>query len=202
LALPSRAAPDFSYDNTEVLIGYRVTGFEADGSTPRYRTFYYVDHHKADSYLAGNEVVNTQSEDDPTVSGSLTRSYNVNNELVSVVDDKNHTKSRFFANNAEGQAMVVVQGDLPTSIDRQVAFSAVLSGSRAHQRAPAAVLLRERGERGHGRAAAPETGWVRHARELRCELYAARAAGTLDSRAGRGAGGRHAAQYCRAGLRG
>jgi hypothetical protein len=67
---------DFSYDNTEVLIAYRVTGFEADGSTPRYRTFYYVDHHKADSYLAGNEVVNTQSENDPTVSGSLTRSYN------------------------------------------------------------------------------------------------------------------------------
>jgi YD repeat-containing protein len=119
---------NFIYDNTNVLISYRVAGYEADGTTTRYMTFYYVGHHAADSYMAGSETVNTQSEGDPTTSGSLTRTYNANNELVSIVDDKNHTKNRYFANNADGQAMVVVQGDLPTSADVQVAFNAVLNG--------------------------------------------------------------------------
>ena len=91
---PKETQTNFFYNGADALISYRVTGYEADGFTTRYTTFYYVGHRLADTYLAGSESVNTQSPGDPTTSGSISRNYNVNNELISVVDDYNHSKNR------------------------------------------------------------------------------------------------------------
>jgi YD repeat-containing protein len=133
---PKETQTNFFYNGADALISYRVTGYEADGFTTRYTTFYYVGHRLADTYLAGSESVNTQSPGDPTTSGSISRNYNVNNELISVVDDNNHSKNRYFASNADGQAMLAVQGDLATPVDVQVAFSAALNGLPLTNRHP------------------------------------------------------------------
>jgi LysM repeat protein len=126
-ALPETQT-NFFYNGADVLISYRTTGFEANGVTVRYTSHYYVFHRLADSYLAAGESVNTQSPEDPTSNGSIQRNYNVNNELISVIDGYNHAKNRYFANNSNGQAMLVVQGDLETPVEQQIAFNAALNG--------------------------------------------------------------------------
>lgn len=123
-----RTETSFNYDAADVLVSYRVTGYESDGTTKTYTSFYSNSYEKRDSYLLTGESAHTNQEVGPTLTGNLTRHYNANGELESVDDFRDPEKNRFFVNNANGQAITVVQGDLDTIFEIHDAFVAALGG--------------------------------------------------------------------------
>ena len=121
---------DYNYDVANVLRSYTVdvwkTGFNP-GSTAQYRSTYTNSYHRGESYQDGGQSVSSVAiagGAQVPQSGSTSRSYNLNHELVSFTDTRSVDKTRYFANGVGGQPLLVVQGNIT---DSQQAFSNALS---------------------------------------------------------------------------
>lgn len=102
------------YDEAGILRNYRVEVYRESDGKYQYATDYSLAYRMGDSAQLVLEsahslttVHNVNLPDD----GSKIRTYNVNGELVAITDSKDATKSRYFANDAQGQALSVVQGN-------------------------------------------------------------------------------------------
>jgi|GEM_PF-1136118 len=99
------------YDAAGVLRGYSVAVYK-DGKY-QYTTKYEEKYRLGDTYQQTQESASsstTVKKVSVPRSGSVTREYNVNGELVSVTDSRAPDQNRYFANSASGQALTVVQG--------------------------------------------------------------------------------------------
>src|SRR5262249_28459358 len=95
--------------------------------TAQYQSVYTNSYRKGDSYQdAGQSVVShaVASGAQVPTNGSTTRAYNVNGELITYTDSKDNTKNRYFANGANGQTLLALQGNI-TNVAQ--AFSDALS---------------------------------------------------------------------------
>lgn len=96
------------------LHGYKVIVHRDYDGKWLYESNYLIDYRLGDSYEQSTERVSswTGVHHQPVPeAGSTTRTYNVNGELVQSADTRDPTKNRYFANNAQGQALTVVQGN-------------------------------------------------------------------------------------------
>jgi hypothetical protein len=94
------------YDAAGVLRGYWVQVYEADGTTPKFRSEHrFVYGHAADTYLWTKHEVQSWGNGAP-LNGETHQKYNSNDELIEFVDTRNQSVNRYFANNAQGQADV------------------------------------------------------------------------------------------------
>jgi YD repeat-containing protein len=119
----------FTFNGEGILLGYQVTGFNITNgqeSSQKYLSTYIQDYEKSDTYQAGSQGVSTTGNG-TTSSGAISRFYNVNHELVSETDSHNSARNRFFANDANGHALMVVKGNYTTESARQLAFANALT---------------------------------------------------------------------------
>jgi hypothetical protein len=108
---------DYTYDAAGVLRTYKVDVYKTGALSPgaQYRTTDNNNYRLGESYQdAGQSASSVALVGGAQVpqSGSTTRSYNVNGELISFTDTKSAEKTRKFANGVNGQALLVVQGDI------------------------------------------------------------------------------------------
>ncbi|HKE94009.1 MAG TPA: LysM peptidoglycan-binding domain-containing protein, partial [Povalibacter sp.] len=104
----------YGYDRSGNLRGYKVEVYRESDGKYQYATDYTLDYRAGESaQLIGEHahsyttVHNTGMPDD----GSTTRTYNVNGELVQFSDSEDEEKNRYFANDAQGNALTVIQGN-------------------------------------------------------------------------------------------
>ncbi|HEV7610186.1 MAG TPA: hypothetical protein VGO61_22835 [Steroidobacteraceae bacterium] len=97
------------WDSAGNLMGYRVEFFKETNGKLKYYTDHTFDYRLAQTYQLINEKTNSEGKGEPG-KGSTTRTYNVNGELVQYSDNKDQKKNRYFANDAQGQALTVVNG--------------------------------------------------------------------------------------------
>jgi nucleoid-associated protein YgaU len=97
-----------------------------NSSTPTYLSTYTNAFLNADSYLDAGQTVTSTGTGAPGTA-TTTRGYNANRELVSFTDSGDNTRNRYFANNASGQALTVVQGNFATPAAQQQAFKDALA---------------------------------------------------------------------------
>ncbi len=101
----------YSVDGAGVVRSYAVAVWDtADGhaNTVNYTSTYVNSFRGVDSYLDAGQSVSSVGSGKPK-DGATTRGYNVNNELTSFVDTRDHRKNRYFANDASGRALTVIQ---------------------------------------------------------------------------------------------
>jgi LysM repeat protein len=116
LAVPGNSAfrklpvhwADIGWDSAGNLIGYRVEYYKETNGNFLYSTTHEFDYRRTQGYQLIGE--RTESTDKGPSKGSTTRTYNVNGELVQYSDAKDKSKNRYFANDAEGRALTVVNG--------------------------------------------------------------------------------------------
>jgi YD repeat-containing protein len=126
----SGAALYQGYDTAGLLHGYTVEVYL--NGTYRYTTTYQNTYRLADSYLEVLQSASSVGTGAP-LAGSTTRSYDLNGHLVKFVDSKDVTRTRYFANNAEGQALTVIQGQFDGASGRMTvaqAWDAALARSQ------------------------------------------------------------------------
>jgi YD repeat-containing protein len=119
------SAVSYNYDNANVLRSYTVTVHNNSG-TAIYNTLYSNGYRLGDTYQDATQTAHSTAILSGTVvptDGQTTRAYNANGELISFVDSKDANKNRYFANNAAGQPVTVVQGSIS---DVNAAFSNAL----------------------------------------------------------------------------
>jgi len=95
------------YDAASVLRGYKVDVYQ-NGSY-RYTTTYTNSYRLGEGYSETGQSASSAGTQAP-LSGSTSRLYNVNGELVQFTDTRDLTRTRYFANNAYGQALTTIQG--------------------------------------------------------------------------------------------
>ena len=113
------------YDDAGVLRGYEVEVYR-DGEY-QYTTTYKLKYRSGDTYQQTEEDASSgtvRSHVSVPQSGSTVRTYNVNGELVQQTDTRDATQNRYFANNAQGQALAVVQGNFDGKSGRLTASQA------------------------------------------------------------------------------
>jgi len=113
------------YDDAGVLRGYEVEVYR-DGDY-QYTTTYKLKYRSGDAYQQTEEDASsatTRSHVSVPQSGSTVRTYNVNGELVQTTDTRDASQNRYFANNAQGQALAVVQGNFDGKSGRLTASQA------------------------------------------------------------------------------
>ena len=96
------------WDRAGNLIGYTVEFFKPSNGHFKYNTIHRFDYRLGQTYQQIGE--RTNSSDNGPKQGSTQRTYNVNGELVQYTDLKDANKARYFANDAQGQALTVVNG--------------------------------------------------------------------------------------------
>ena len=97
------------WDAAGNLKSYTVENFKASNGRFKYTTTHTFNYRRSDSYQQIGESTVSWGNNAPN-QGSTTRTYNVNNELIQFSDKFDKTTNRYFANNAQGQALTVVQG--------------------------------------------------------------------------------------------
>jgi YD repeat-containing protein len=104
----------YHYNNANLLTSYDVAVYSSGPILEHLYTSHYTNNYLArEGYLdSGQSVHSTAYEGQAPESGYTTRGYNVNGELISFTDSENANNNRYFANNANGQALLVVQGDI------------------------------------------------------------------------------------------
>ncbi|MES1192674.1 MAG: LysM peptidoglycan-binding domain-containing protein [Steroidobacter sp.] len=112
----TQSSVSFNYDAASNLTSYSSMSYTANDASSVTST-YTNKFVKAESYMDGGQTVNTPGY----TPGDTTRSYNVDNELVSFVDKGQHTNDRYFLNGANGQPLVVIQGNYTDSNGNPVA---------------------------------------------------------------------------------
>ncbi len=108
---------DYNSDAANVLRSYTVEVWKTGPLSPgaQYRSTYLNNYRLGESYQDAGQSVSSQAiagGAQVPQSGSTTRSYNVNGELISFTDTKSADKSRYFANGVGGQPLLVVQGNI------------------------------------------------------------------------------------------
>ncbi|MEJ1964198.1 MAG: LysM peptidoglycan-binding domain-containing protein [Gammaproteobacteria bacterium] len=101
----------YDVDEAGVLRGYVVQAYNTTSDALVYTSTYENSYLLTDSYVDAGQTVESTGAGAPE-DGSTSRTFNVNNELTSFTDTRDALKNRYFANNANGQALVVVQGDV------------------------------------------------------------------------------------------
>jgi len=101
------------YDSAGVLRGYRVETYRPSDGKFMYATEYKLSYRMAESA----QLIVESAHSFTTVhnisipgDGRTTRTYDVNGALVSFTDSRDSNKDRYFANDALGQTLAVVQG--------------------------------------------------------------------------------------------
>jgi len=104
------------YDAAGVLRGYSVDVY--DSGFYRYTTTYTYDYIAADTYLQYKESASSWTNVRHGVAplpAVTTRRYDANLQLVAIADSEKPENNRYFANNSDGQALTVVQGNFEGS---------------------------------------------------------------------------------------
>jgi YD repeat-containing protein len=104
----SGAALYQGYDTAGLLHGYKVDVY-LNGAY-RYTTTYQNSYRLADNYLEVGQSAASVGTGAP-LAGSTTRSYDLNGHLVKFTDSKDVDRTRYFANNSDGQALTAIQGN-------------------------------------------------------------------------------------------
>jgi hypothetical protein len=123
------------YDSNGVLLGYQTKVWDAVAFDNRelYRSQHSFNYltgaggRVEQTHTVSNTRITTVSTDQTPMSGSTTRTYNVNGELIKFVDSNVPAVNRFFANNQQGQAITAIQGNYQPS-ELSTKFSNALSG--------------------------------------------------------------------------
>jgi YD repeat-containing protein len=101
------------FDPAGNLRGYTLIVYDTtkSGDPLAYLSTYVNYYRLGDSYEKTTQNVTSTAGSSPApLSGSTTNTYNVNGELVQYVDSNAGAKDRYFANNQDGQALTVIQG--------------------------------------------------------------------------------------------
>lgn len=114
------------FDGAGVLRNYSVAVYDpTTGSNPyRYTTSYTFSYRLGETYQESAQFASSTSGGPQ--SGSTTRRYTQNGDLYSYTDTKATANNRYFASNAAGQALSVVQGNISNV---PAAFASALSPS-------------------------------------------------------------------------
>jgi hypothetical protein len=97
------------FDAAGVLRSYLVRVYNTNTPNPddiAYTSTYFSSYREGTSYQDTGTTV-TSTEDGPR-SGSTSRSYNVNGELIATGDSRDPSRNRYFANDATGQTITAV----------------------------------------------------------------------------------------------
>ena len=124
VTLPASYSPGF--DAAGNLRGYVVSVYDtntADTEDVAYTSTYQTNYRLGETYQESGQSVSSTSGG--PLSGSTARTYNVNGELVQFTDTRDQAKNRYFANNAQGQALTVVQGQYDGQSGRATALQAM-----------------------------------------------------------------------------
>ncbi|MFC4314279.1 hypothetical protein ACFPN2_34765 [Steroidobacter flavus] len=118
--IPASWSP--GYDAAGNLRGYIVKVYNTTTSQELYTSTYRIEYRPGETYLEERQTVSSTSGGPG--SGTTERKYNVNGELVQFIDNEDQTKNRYFANNVQGQALTVVQGQYDGQSNRATAHQA------------------------------------------------------------------------------
>lgn len=105
----------FTTDAAGVLRDYTVDVYGAAGGPPLYQSTYRNTYRLTDVYQESGQTVASSGTGAPQ-GGRVTREFNANDELTAWFDERDANRNRFFANNAQGQALTVVQGDVGNNV--------------------------------------------------------------------------------------
>jgi YD repeat-containing protein len=121
------------YDAASVLRGYKVEVY--DSGTLKYTTSYQNAYRLGEGYQDTGQSVSSTGTNPPGPA-STSRVYDVNGDLVQFNDSGDVTRTRYFANNANGQALTVIQGQFDGASGRMTvsqAWDAAVNRSTSNQ---------------------------------------------------------------------
>ncbi|HEV7610153.1 MAG TPA: DUF6531 domain-containing protein [Steroidobacteraceae bacterium] len=116
-----RSDVNLTLNGAGLVTSYSVT-------TPTYTSVFSNHFLGGETWLQTTQDVTTTSGNDPIVRGSVVRTYDQNYELKSITDTHGGAKNRYFANNAAGQTLTVVQGNYSQASMQHSAFQMALYG--------------------------------------------------------------------------
>ena len=108
-----------SYDAAARLKSYTARVFTGSADTTGTTSTYTNNFVAAERYMDGGQTVKDANNN---TTGSTTRTYNANNELVAFENANSATSNRYFLNGTTGQPLVVIQGDYRDQTARSNAF--------------------------------------------------------------------------------
>jgi nucleoid-associated protein YgaU len=97
------------WDAVGNLIGYKVEVFDDSTGKFLYYTNHQIDYRFGETYQTIGESTKSKGKNRP-LAGLTSRTYNVNGELVQITDKEAQKNNRYFANDANGNALTVVNG--------------------------------------------------------------------------------------------
>ena len=97
------------WDAVGNLLGYKVEVFDDESGKFMYSTDHKIDYRFGETYQSIGESTKSKGKNRP-LAGMTTRTYNVNGELVQITDKEAQKNNRYFANNAQGNPLTVVNG--------------------------------------------------------------------------------------------
>lgn len=116
------------FDAAGVLRSYKVEVYRPNDGKYLYATEHKLEYRMGDSY----QLIKETADSFTTVHnvalpqhGETTRTYNVNGELVQYSDKIDANKNRYFVNNAQGQALLAVQGNFDGQSGRSTIAQAI-----------------------------------------------------------------------------
>jgi len=114
------------YDPAGNLRGYTLRVYDSGGVNVGYTSTYTITYRAGDQYEEiGTSVTSVAGTTSAPGSGTTTRTYNVDNELVEFDDSQGPYRNRYFANNDAGQAITTVQGQYDGASGRMTGAQAL-----------------------------------------------------------------------------
>ncbi len=126
-AMQNESVISYNNDAAGVLRGYTVQVYNTGASnTLKYTSTYTNSYRLGDGYQESGQSVSSSGSGAPQ-SGSTSRGFNANGELISFSDSRDANKNRYFANGASGSPLTVVQGNYGTVAAQNTAFQNALA---------------------------------------------------------------------------
>ena len=124
---------DYTTDSTGRQIAYIVTVYWDNSTAKKDQTFFYNSYRNADSYLLTNQNVqdykyNSSDVYINTVNGNVERQYDVNNDVVKIVDQYNTGVTRYLANNLQGETITALEGTFADAAAVTAAMKTAVEG--------------------------------------------------------------------------
>ncbi len=131
---PLRSRSVYNVDAVGVQRSYHTDTWRANGA-PGDEYNYINNYREADGYLLSSQIVDQRiraaNGHIDHLTGSIIRTYDVNNQLVKLHDPHAQTgrQDRYLANNLQGQVMTAIEGDFANTNAVRNAFQQAVSGS-------------------------------------------------------------------------
>jgi hypothetical protein len=112
------------YDSVGNVLLYNTTNYQSNGTTVWYTSQHTYQYVRGEGYQEKQHGVDNSAV---FADGTTNNKYNVNGELIQFTDQNDQNKNRYFANNAQGQALTYIRGNYGS--DPSSGFSTAVGGA-------------------------------------------------------------------------